>query len=367
MKTVSFSVDGESAKTLTEQVEDGLREEIAAGVFRPGDSLPSRGRLAHELKVSECVVRTALSRLAADHLVSGHQGRGYVVSRVPPKSAGATVLDVNVEPWYSFGPSVSLFECGKTLSKAGCRVFTMPIGGGARDVPYLHPLKEALRRKPDLVILRSCLSRRANALRLVMDSGCRFLTVGSEAKSVIRHPRYLGNLRYDYGEAIAAFVADCRRMRVRSVLQFDFGDNSYLNAAPALADAGIPVERLTVSIAGPHDLDELVRDACSALARRLDAGRRPELILLTDDYLAEGAFEALRLRHVRIPDDVRLVSFSNAKSGLVCFCDTAQFVFDPFKDGRAIAECALEWLWTGRLGAYRCPAVYCRGASFPVR
>ena len=113
-------------------------------------------------------------------------------------------------------------------------------------------------------------------------------------------------MRYDYGEAIASFVADCRRMRVRSVLQFDFGDNSYLNAAPALADAGIP-------------------------------------------------------------DDVRLVSFSNAKSGLVCFCDTAQFVFDPFKDGRAIAECALEWLRTGRLGAYRCPAVYCRGASFPVR
>ena len=365
-KCLSFSIDPGSPKTLTDQVEEGLRVEIASGSFRVGDLLPSRLLLSQELKVSECVVRAALSRLAADHLLVGHQGRGYGVRGIPPKRFSPTVLDVNVEPWYSFGPSVSLFECSKTLSAAGCRVFTMPLGGGARDVPYLYPLKEALRGRPDLVILRSCLSRRANALKLVMDSGCRFLTVGSE-KAAGRHARYLGNLRYDYGEAIASFVADCRRARVRSVLQFDFGRNSYLNAEPALTEAGIAVERLNLPINGPHDLDELVRDAYSVLSRRLDAGRLPDLILLTDDYLAEGAYGALRARSVSVPGHVRLVSFSNAKSGLAHRGDMAQFVFDPFRDGRTIAECALEWFRTGRLGDYACPAVYRRGASFPVR
>lgn len=365
MKTVSFSVDGESVKTLTAQVEDGLRGEIAAGVFRPGDLLPSRGRLAHDLKVSECVVRTALSRLAADHLISGHQGRGYSVCGIPLRAIAPTILDVNAEPWYSFGPSVSLFECNKTLSAAGCKVFTMPFGGGNRGVPYFHPLKEKLKAKPDLVILRSCLSRRANALKLVMDSGCHFVTVGSE-KAVSKHVRCLGNLRYDYGETISAFVSDCKKMRVRSVLQLDFGSNSYLNAEPALTEAGIEVERLSLSIIGPHDLDELVRDAYSILLKRISAGHLPDLILLTDDYLAEGACAALKARHLSVPNAVRLVSFANAKSGLVHFDDMAQIVFDPFKDGQSIAESVLNWFKTGRLGAYACPAVYRRGGSFPV-
>ena len=366
-KSVSFSIDGKSARTLTAQVEEGLRAEISSGAFPVGSLLPSRASLARELGVSECVVRTALSRLAADRLVVGHQGRGYSVCATPPRRFSPTVLDVNVEPWYSFGPSVSLFECGKTLSAADCRVFTMPLSGGARrDVPYLYPLKEALKEKPDLVILRSCLSRRANALKLVVDSGCHFLTVGSE-RAASRHARDLGNLRYDYGEAIAAFVSDCRNARVRSVLQFDFGDNSYLNAEPALTEAGIAVERLDLSINGPHDLDELVRDAYSVMSRRIRAGRLPDLILLTDDYLAKGAIEALRAGRVSIPGQTRLVSFSNAKSGLVHLGGMAQFVFDPFEDGRAIAESALGWFRTGRLGEYACPAVYRRGASFPIR
>ena len=53
-------LDNGSPKTLTGQIEDGIRGLIASGAYAPGDSLPARDVIAKSLGVSECVVRAAL-------------------------------------------------------------------------------------------------------------------------------------------------------------------------------------------------------------------------------------------------------------------------------------------------------------------
>ena len=364
MGKVSLSIDWTMPGTLTEKVVRELRRRIADGILRPGDRLPSRDALARELGVSEFVVRAALKRLVADRFLSVRPGRGHAVEALSERSAaGALVLDVNIEPWYSFAPSVSLFECGKALRRAGCRVRTLPLGGGDNAAPSLKPLKDDLSARPDLVILRSSASRRRNAVRLVAESGCNFVTVGAGAGRT-RFARHVGDVSYDYSPAVAELVADCRAAGVRRVTQLDFGRNSYLDASAALRAAGVGVERISCANEGPRDLDEIVRTAYGAVKRRIASGPLPDVFLFTDDYLSLGADEAMRDCGVYAPRDVRVVSFSNRRSGLMAFGGVAHVEFDPFADGREIARCALEWLRTGVFGRYAPCCSYRPGATF---
>ena len=356
-------LDGGSPKTLTGQIEDGIRGLIAGGAYAPGDSLPARDVIAKSLGVSECVVRAALRRLAADGIVVSRPRIGCVVQK-RPVAARRTVLDVHIDPWTSFGPSNSMFQCSKVLRAEGCRVAMLPLGGGG-DRPFLVPLKDALAENPGLVILRSAFTSLKNAMRLVAESGCAFATVGTETKKS-RYSRHVGVAHCDYAPAIKAFVADCRAIGLKRVIQLDFGGHPYLDASSALERAEIPCERIALQVNGPADLDTIVQGAYSTMKRFLQKKVLPDLFFFTDDYLALGAFEALRDVGVSVPRDVRVVSFSNSRSGLSPYGNVARINSDPFANGREIAKCILDWFATGDFGTYRGCYSYIRGASFPV-
>jgi len=351
-------------ETETCRIEKRLIASIACGEFGVNSPLPSRAELARRLCVGEWTVRAALRRLVSAGLVSPCRGRGHLVVGLPRKPiAPKLVVDVNLEPWYSFGPSVSLFECGKVLRESGCRVLSIPLAGSQGSRPYIAPLLDALAESPDFVIVRSCFSRRKNTLELVAERGIPFATVGMSPKFT-RFELQKGNVFYDYGPAVADFDRACRQAGVRKVVQLDFGRNSYLDASPLLISHGIEVERIRCSIEGPHDLDELVASAYDAICSRLRRGALPDLFFFTDDYLALGAFDALRSNGVSVPRDVRVVSFSNHKSGLAALGETTRIEFDPYADGRRIAECTLAYFSAGVFGDYESCNRYCRGTTF---
>ncbi|MEQ8966004.1 MAG: GntR family transcriptional regulator [Azospirillaceae bacterium] len=74
------STDSPGFRPLYRQVHDLLRRRIAQGHWRPDDPLPSEGRLAVELGVSQGTVRKALDDLARENLVVRRQGRGTFVA-----------------------------------------------------------------------------------------------------------------------------------------------------------------------------------------------------------------------------------------------------------------------------------------------
>jgi GntR family transcriptional regulator len=61
--------------TLWEAVAGGLRDDITAGRFKPGDTIPSEMDLAAEWDASRNTVRRALSALQAEGLVTEGHGR----------------------------------------------------------------------------------------------------------------------------------------------------------------------------------------------------------------------------------------------------------------------------------------------------
>jgi len=357
-----FVIDRSLGNTLTRQVEEGVRALVASGRCAPGSTLPPRGEIAKRLGVSECVVRAALRRLAADGIVVSRPRVGCRVQGIPA-AANRTVLDVNLDPWTSFGPSNSLFQCSKVLRGEGCRVAMLPLGGGG-DRPFLSPLKDALAEKPGLVILRSSYTSLKNAMRLVVGSGCRFATVGAGARRS-RYVRHVGVARYDYATAIGEFVADCRAAGLKRVVQFDFGGHPYLDASAALERAKVGCERVRLRVDGPADLDAIVCAAYSRTKRFLHDKPLPDMFFFTDDYIGLGAFEAFRDAGVSVPRDVRVVTFANARSGLYPYGNVARIESDPFANGREIARCVLTWFDTGVFGTYSGRCSYVRGATFP--
>src|SRR5690349_6045144 len=72
---------GPDFRPLYAQVKELMIRRMLDGAWRPGDILPSEGRLAAEFGVSQGTVRKALDEMAAQRLLVRQQGRGTFVAR----------------------------------------------------------------------------------------------------------------------------------------------------------------------------------------------------------------------------------------------------------------------------------------------
>ena len=75
-------LDLRSTIPLYRQIVEGIRSEIASGVYRPGEGLPSIRSLAIELKVNQNTVHKAFGELESEGLITQRRGLGmFVTSR----------------------------------------------------------------------------------------------------------------------------------------------------------------------------------------------------------------------------------------------------------------------------------------------
>lgn len=68
-----------SDKSFRARVVDDIREKIANGVWKPGERLPTKQKLAEMYGVSTGVIDAAMIELRAAGLVRGQQGKGVYV------------------------------------------------------------------------------------------------------------------------------------------------------------------------------------------------------------------------------------------------------------------------------------------------
>lgn len=79
--------DGPHYRPLYRQVRDAFVRQIAEGVWRPGEALPSEQALAEKLGVSQGTVRKALDALAVEKVIERRQGKGTYVAEHTPERA----------------------------------------------------------------------------------------------------------------------------------------------------------------------------------------------------------------------------------------------------------------------------------------
>lgn len=79
---------------LADAVVEAIRARIADGSLAPGEQLPTEGQLCERYRVSRTVVREAITRLAADGLVTARQGAGVFVNARGEGTVGAMLSDI---------------------------------------------------------------------------------------------------------------------------------------------------------------------------------------------------------------------------------------------------------------------------------
>ena len=69
-------IDRDGGRPVFDQLAELLRQQILAGLYRPGERLPSESMLVETYQVSKLTVRRAINLLAAQNVISTAQGRG---------------------------------------------------------------------------------------------------------------------------------------------------------------------------------------------------------------------------------------------------------------------------------------------------
>ncbi len=75
------------------QIADGIRAAVAAGVYRPGDVLPSLRAMATEVHVNPNTVQRAYDELEREGLIYSQRGRGLFVAERGDLSAQSRAGD----------------------------------------------------------------------------------------------------------------------------------------------------------------------------------------------------------------------------------------------------------------------------------
>jgi DNA-binding GntR family transcriptional regulator len=77
----------DGGRPVFDQLAELLRQQILAGVYHPGERLPSESMLVETYQVSKLTIRRAINLLAAQNVISTAQGRGTFVKEVDLGSA----------------------------------------------------------------------------------------------------------------------------------------------------------------------------------------------------------------------------------------------------------------------------------------
>ena len=86
-------VDPRSHVPIYLQIADEIRAAVAAGLYRPGETLPSLRAMAVEVQVNPNTVQRAYDELEREGLVYSQRGRGLFVAEQGAASAQLTAGD----------------------------------------------------------------------------------------------------------------------------------------------------------------------------------------------------------------------------------------------------------------------------------
>lgn len=359
IKPLPFRIDKRVMVNFSDQVVEGVRLAIASGYYRAGEILPSQPEIAKAFDVSIRVPREAFRKLEELNIAASRRGKGCVVlARSANVWNGRVLFLMAAEMEGTYYASKMVGAMRRQLTAEGWMFSQFTLDRNRRGGFNLDPLKVALEGRYDLVVLFCHDDRRV--LEVIAKSGiphCSDSDFVSKSGSC-------GIVALDGADE--AFLRQCTGSRVRKVLLAEYGP--YEGLAEALTANGLAVEPLVVP---PYNsegyLEDIERGAYKAFHERFAPGRDfPDLVLCTEDYVARGALQALAVRGMKIPEDVRFVTWANKGHAPIGPVSLARFEFDPRASGERFSDLVLAHLeGRGHSVFPPSPVVYVKGESFP--
>src|SRR5215212_3844153 len=83
-KKLMLQIDFRSGLPIYTQIVNQVQTQMAGGILKPGDQLPTVRALAEELRVNFNTVARAYRILDEARIISTQQGRGTYITEIPP-------------------------------------------------------------------------------------------------------------------------------------------------------------------------------------------------------------------------------------------------------------------------------------------
>ena len=341
--TIPFAVSRNDARTLVEQVTDGLRGAIANGHYRAGDVLPGSRELAEALGVSRIVTLAALKKLAEDGLVDARPRIGSVVKDCGEKTWKGRVLLVCPDGDDCFFQNLFAGALRDQLADAGYLFSEVVVVEGSKGRYDFTRLDAALTVKADFVV---CLYAREEIFRYLAKRQVPYAVFGEVDKT----PRgAVGFVQFDYNGAVPDFVSACKAAKVKEIVEV-YWHELMCDVVGAAKSAGLRANGLDAEadLKGGRIIG--VQRAGLALFERLIKAKKLKkgaVYFFADDFLAAGALAALSYYGLKSPEDVKVVTWANRELGPVYPHDLTRMEMDEIGAGRTAAAAVVDYLRTG--------------------
>ncbi len=337
----NFHFEQNGCMTLADAVFAYVKDEIAFGRLKPGTLLPTIKELAAGSGLTFRVARGVTERLVKEGYVHSRPRVGTVVLPREVTTLRGRVLfampDVDAGSYHVMHVVDAL---RRRLTMEGFVFTVVTFSQDNRD--NLTFLKHELSHTPDLIIamysaphVRTCLSK----------AGARCIYLYGDAPKRNEGPW----IRFSAKEAIACLVDHCTRSGIKSVVEVRFEGNECPDARADLANAGIESRMKVVPRLDGLGRYEGIERSSYVTFLNMPRTEFPELFVFWDDFVGQGALTAFLKRHIRIPEDVRVVSLSNKGLGPVYSEPLTRFECDPSETGLKVADFALAVFAKGRL------------------
>lgn len=334
-ENLPFIIDRNDSRSLTNQVTDGLRAAIDSGFYQPGDFVPGVRPLAELLGVSTIITRAALRQLGKEGLLMPRHGSGTtVVGRDERLWRGRVLYAASGHnEHYVFN------EIGDVLRERLFRLryqYQRVPAWGKLGSEGMAQLECALNHGYELVVLAS---PSPEVVRKIELRGLRVVEIHEGTRPVGRHST---GIHFEHKAGTEAFVAHCCAAGIRRVVSVGLGTSHFGSMTGALREAGIKVDVWTIK-SGPSDRGVVAcvgKRTLDLFERKLSQGLNwlPDLFHFADDYIAEAAFLALAHHNVRIPEDVKAVTWENVGLGPLYYKTLTRFSFDARQAGQVVAD-----------------------------
>ncbi len=300
------------------KVIDTLKQQIAEGVYRPGQRLPTLMELTELLGVSRGTVCNALEELIEQGIVTRRHGAGCFLSEnantvpilrrkiafITPGQAQAhymKILEGVEHEAYKAGYELTFFNHGNQPQKA--KHIAAGINPGIYAGVILMPLVGV-----DRVAVNQEL------LNILDRNGCLYVTVDTPVLSggIVRG-NYIGSDSYNAVRRLTEGLIEQGYRLFGSIRVFE-GVGSAAQRMAGLTDqlqvAGLPIRDEWHQEIEDVPVDEQGR---SNIHRIMKQAERPEIIFCSYDRIAGNVLDELNKMKVHVPDDIAVCGFDGSE------------------------------------------------------
>ena len=331
-------------KNRSESIAAALRNDMAAGRYRAGERLPSVDDLRARFGAGEFAVRHALQRLRDEGFISLKQRMGAVTTLKCAIPWKGRVAFITVDASASYFRQKLAIQLARRFREAGwdfVPIFMDQAPEGRVDV-------ESVRRYAanglDFAVV---MTGRTQIAEVCDDLSVPYIVLNGFTRDF---PNARAVIQEDFHDCFAKLIRALRARRLKSVLEFDIERTMDRGFKNQFFEAGISVRRVLCSwennsVYNLRDIRQLGYDAVARfLAEERDRAHLPDVILFDDDHLASGGIVAMLERGLRIPKDVKVVTYSNRGNDPVAGISLARIENDPVAYGDTVAAYALKLL-----------------------